>query len=88
MTRKENIFEVLEKNDKMITEAVTTPATTTSISETEAKPYSRDFITILSCSLAGLIVLFIIGAIIPLALRYHKKITYNVARVPMYEISS
>ena len=86
MTQKENIFEVLEKKDKMIADAVTTTATTTSISD--AKPYFRDFITILSCSIAGLIVIFIIGAIIPLALRCHKKITYNLARVPMYEISS
>ena len=82
MTQKENIFEVLEKKDKMIADAVTTPATTTSISD--AKPYFRDFITILSCSIAGLIVIFIIGAIIgaiiPPALRYHKKVTYNVGK--------
>ena len=78
MTQKENIFEVLEKKDKTIADAVTTPATTTSISY--AKPYFRDFITILSCSIAGLIVIFIIGAIIPPALRYHKKVTYNVGK--------
>ena len=78
MTQKENIFEVLEKKDKMIADAVTTPATTTSISD--AKPYFRDFITILSCSIVGLIVIFIMGAIIPPALRYHKKVTYNVGK--------
>ena len=78
MTQKENIFEVLEEKDTMIADAVTTPATTTSISD--AKPYFRDFLTILSCSIAGLIVIFIIGAIIPPALRYHKKVTYNVGK--------